>query len=237
MHIGAQPVPRSLVKKWLTYFPHHDYDTNYGLSESLGPGCVHLGVGNVEKVGTIGKAGYGWETKIVGEDRKEVARGEVGELAVKGPSVMVEYYHDKKATAEVLADGWLYTGDMAKEDEDGFILLVDRKKDVIISGGENIYPVQIEDFIRTNEAVHDAAVIGIPDKRLGEVTLAIIELKKDYVVTEEEMQEFCHALPRYKRPHKIIFAEIPRNPTGKIEKPKLREIYGGKGLVEAQNIG
>ena len=237
MHIGAQPVPRSLVKKWLTYFPHHDYDTNYGLSESLGPGCVHLGVGNVEKVGTIGKAGYGWETKIVGEDRLPVKPGEVGELAVKGPSVMVEYYHDKKATSEVLADGWLYTGDMAKEDEDGFILLVDRKKDVIISGGENIYPVQIEDFIRTNEAVHDAAVIGIPDKRLGEVTLAIIELKKDYVLTEEEMTEFCHALPRYKRPHKIIFADIPRNPTGKIEKPKLREIYGGKGLVEAQNIG
>ena len=85
--------------------------------------------------------------------------------------------------------------------------------------------------------MHDAAVIGIPDKRLGEVTLAIIELKKDYVVTEEEMNEFCHALPRYKRPHKIIFADIPRNPTGKIEKPKLREIYGGKGLVEAQNIG
>ena len=108
---------------------------------------------------------------------------------------------------------------------------------VIESGGENIYPVQIEDFIRTNEAVHDVAVIGIPDKRLGEVSCAIIELKKDYVITEDEMNEFCMALPRYKRPHKIIFADIPRNPTGKIEKPKLRELYGGKGLVEAQNLG
>ncbi|HOO26879.1 MAG TPA: class I adenylate-forming enzyme family protein [Lachnospiraceae bacterium] len=237
MHIGAQPVPRSLIKKWKEYFPNHQYDTNYGLSESIGPGCVHLGVENIEKVGTIGKAGYGWETKIVDESRKEVKRGDVGELAVRGPGVMVEYYHDRKATEEVLSDGWLYTGDMAKEDEDGFILLVDRKKDVIISGGENIYPVQIEDFIRTNEAVHDVAVIGLPDKRLGEISAAIVELKQGYILTEEDMDEFCHQLPRYKRPHKFIFADIPRNPTGKIEKPKLRELYGGKGLIEAQNIG
>ena len=235
MHIGAQPVPRSLIKKWKEVFPNHQYDTNYGLSESIGPGCVHLGVENIDKVGCIGKAGFGWETAIVDENRKPVPRGEVGELAVKGPGVMECYYHDPKSTKEVLADGWLYTGDMAMEDEDGFIMLVDRKKDVIISGGENIYPVQIEDYIRTNEAVHDVAVIGIPDKRLGEVSCAIIELKKDFVVTEEEMNEFCMALPRYKRPHKIIFADIPRNPTGKIEKPKLREMYGGKGLVEAQN--
>ena len=95
----------------------------------------------------------------------------------------------------------------------------------------------MEYFIRTNEAVHDVAVIGIPDKRLGEVSCAIIERKKNFVITEEDMNEFCMALPRYKRPHKIIFADIPRNPTGKIEKPKLREMYGGKGLVEAQNMG
>ena len=237
MHIGAQPVPQSLIKKWKEIFPHHQYDTNYGLSESIGPGCVHLGVENIHKVGCIGKAGYGWKTKIVNENHEEVARGEVGELAVSGPGVMVEYYGDRKATKEVLDGEWLYTGDMAMEDPDGFILLVDRKKDVIISGGENIYPVQIEDFIRTDEAVHDVAVIGIPDKRLGEVSCAIVELKSGYIRTEDEMNEFCKALPRYKRPHKFIFADIPRNPTGKIEKPRLRELYGGKGLVEAQNLG
>ncbi len=238
MHIGAQPVPKSLIKKWKEYFPKHQYDTNYGLSESIGPGCVHLGVENIHKVGCIGKAGYGWETAILDESHKPVAKGEVGELAVKGPGVMVEYYNDPKATKEVLSDdGWLYTGDMAMEDEDGFILLVDRKKDVIISGGENIYPVQIEDFIRTNNAVHDVAVIGIADKRLGEISCAIIELKEGCSLTEEEITEFCHALPRYKRPHKYIFADIPRNPTGKIEKPKLRERYGAKGLVQSQNEG
>ena len=236
MHIGAQPVPPSLIKRWRTIFPNHDYDTNYGLSESIGPGCVHLGLGNFDKVGAIGKAGYGWETKIVDEKRNPVKRGEVGELAVKGPGVMICYYNDPKSTDEVLdKEGWLYTGDMAMEDEDGFIFLVDRKKDVVISGGENIYPVQIEDFIRTHNAVKDVAVIGVPDKRLGETTAAIIEVKEGYTLTKEEVDEYCLKLPRYKRPHEVIFTTIPRNPTGKIEKPKLRKMYGGERLVDAQN--
>ncbi|MGN0437222.1 MAG: class I adenylate-forming enzyme family protein [Lachnospiraceae bacterium] len=237
MHIGAQPVPPSLIKKWKEYFPNHQYDTNYGLSESIGPGCVHLGVENIHKVGAIGKAGFGWEVKIVDENGELVPDGAVGELCVKGPGVMTCYYHDEKATNEVLKDNWLFTGDMAQVDEDGFIFLVDRKKDVIISGGENIYPVQIEDFIRTNNAVHDVAVIGLPDHRLGEVTCAIIELKEGFLLTEEDVNAFCMKLPRYKRPHKVIFTDIPRNPTGKIEKPKLREMYAGGRVVEAQNKG
>lgn len=237
MHIGAQPVPPSLIKRWKECFPTHQYDTNYGLSESIGPGCVHLGVENIHKVGAIGKAGYGWEVKIVDENRNTVAKGEVGELAVKGPGVMECYFNDEKATAEVLADGWLFTGDMAQEDEDGFIFLVDRKKDVIISGGENIYPVQIEDFLRSCDAVKDVAVIGLPDKRLGEITAAIIEVKEGMTMTEEDVEDFCLDLPRYKRPKKIIFADVPRNPTGKIEKPKLREIYCGESLVETQIRG
>ena len=237
MHIGAQPVPPSLIKHWKEYFPNHKYDTNYGLSESIGPGCVHLGVDNIDKVGAIGKAGYGWKTKIIDEQGEPVKQGETGELAVKGPGVMTCYYRDPKATAEVLHEGWLYTGDMAMEDEDGFIFLVDRKKDVIISGGENIYPVQIEDFLRSNEAILDVAVIGLADHRLGEISAAIIELKPGVECTEEDIQEFCKKLPRYKRPRKIIFADVPRNPTGKIEKPKLREKYGATHLVAAQNQG
>lgn len=236
MHIGAQPVPPSLIKRWKAYFPHHQYDTNYGLSESIGPGCVHLGVENIHKVGAIGKAGYGWKTKIVDENRNEVAKGEVGELAVFGPGVMTCYYRDPKATADVMdEEGWLYTGDMAQEDEDGFIFLVDRKKDVIISGGENLYPVQIEDFIREYNAVKDVAVIGLPDKRLGEIATAIIEIKEGFECSEEDIEKFCMKMPRYKRPKKIIFADIPRNPTGKIEKPKLRKIYCGESLVATQN--
>ena len=149
---------------------------------------------------------------------------------------MTCYYNDPKATAEVLMpDGWLRTGDMAMQAPDGFIFLVDRKKDVIISGGENIYPVQIEDFLRANSAVKDVAVIGMPDPRLGEITAAIIEVKEGFSLTEEEVNKFCGELPRYKRPRKVIFAAIPRNATGKIEKPKLREIYCVENLVAAQN--
>ena len=237
MHIGAQPVPPSLIKRWKEYFPQHQYDTNYGLSESIGPGAVHLGVENIDKIGAIGKAGYGWETRVVDENGKDVKQGEVGELLLRGPGVMTCYYKDEKATADTLKDGWLYTGDMAKEDEDGFLFLVDRKKDVIISGGENLYPVQIEDFLRGCDAIKDVAVIGLPDKRLGEIATAVVEVKEGYVCTQEDLEEYCRKLPRYKRPHKYIFAEVPRNATGKIEKPKLREMYCGERLVEMQNKG
>ena len=237
MHIGAQPVPPSLIKRWKEKFPNHEYDTNYGLSESIGPGCVHLGVENVHKVGAIGKAGYGWEVKICDTDGNAVPRGDVGELAVYGPGVMKCYYNDEKATNEVLKDGWLFTGDMAMEDEDGFIFLVDRKKDVIISGGENLYPVQIEDFLRKNDKIKDVAVIGLPDARLGEIAAAIIEIKEGMTATEDEINEFCKDMPKYKRPRKVIFADVPRNPTGKIEKPKLREIYCPESLVATQIKG
>ena len=237
MHIGAQPVPPSLIHRWRKVFPHHAYDTNYGLSESIGPGCVHLGVENIHKVGAIGKPGYGWQARVVDERGNVVERGEVGELIVKGDGVMTCYYKNPEATAEVLKDGWLFTGDMAREDEDGFLYLVDRKKDVVISGGENLYPVQIEDFLRTFDKIKDVAVIGLPDARLGEIAAAIIELKEGESCTEEEINEFCQALPRYKRPRKIFFEKVPRNPTGKIEKPVLREKYCRGRLVEVQITG
>ncbi|MBQ9062410.1 MAG: acyl--CoA ligase [Eubacterium sp.] len=237
MHIGAQPVPPSLIKHWLEYFPHHKYDTNYGLSESTGPGCVHLGMDHVDKVGAIGLPGFGWKAKIVDEEGNIVEQGEVGELCVKGPGVMVEYYNDPQATAETIKDGWLHTGDMARQDEDGFYFLVDRKKDVIISGGENLYPVQIEAFLASNLKIHDVAVIGTPDKRLGEIATAIVQVKEGMTMTEDEFNNFCTKLPRYKRPRKVIFANVPRNATGKIEKPKLREQYCGGRLVEEQNRG
>ncbi len=235
MHIGAQPVPQSLIKRWLDYFPDQQYDTNYGLSESIGPGAVHLGVENVHKVGAIGVPGYGWEVKIVDPEGREVEQGSVGELCLRGPGVMVCYYRDPAATADTLRDGWLYTGDMAMQDPDGFIYLVDRKKDVIITGGENLYPVQIENFLAAHSKIKDVAVIGLPDTRLGEIATAIIEIKAGMTCTEAEIEEFCLDLPRYKRPRKIIFADVPRNPTGKIEKPKLRKMYGGEGLVDLQN--
>ncbi len=234
MHIGAQPVPPSLVHRWKEHFPGHLYDTDYGLTESVGPGCVHLGIENIHKVGAIGKPGFQWETRIVAESGEPVPQGEVGELAVKGPGVMRGYYNDPEATAAVMRDGWLLTGDMARTDEEGFIYLVDRKKDVIITGGENIYPVQVEDFLHGHDAIKDVAVIGLPDERLGEIAAAIIQLKRGHRCTEEEMAEFCSSLPRYKRPRRIIFDTVPRSATGKIDKPALRRTYNVESIVETQ---
>ncbi|HOJ10759.1 MAG TPA: class I adenylate-forming enzyme family protein [Clostridiales bacterium] len=227
MHIGAQPVPPSLIQRWKKYFPDHLYDTNYGLSESTGPGCVHLGIENIHKVGAIGLPGFNWEIKIVDCEGNPVTNGTVGELIIRGPGVMKGYYKNPEATAKVLRNGWLYTGDMAKKDEDGFIYLVDRKKDVVISGGENIFPVEIENYLQAHEDIKDAAVIGMPDRRLGEIPVAVIETKPGRQLTESMVIEFCRDLPKYKRPRKIIFDKVPRNPTGKIEKPKLREKWCG----------
>ena len=208
-------------------FPHHQYDTNYGLTECTGPGCVHLGMENMHKVGAIGLPGFDWEIKIVDDLLHPVEQGRPGELMVKGPGVMQEYYKNPEATQETLVDGWLKTGDIARQDEDGFIWLVDRKKDVIITGGENIYPVEIEDFLQTHDKIQDVAVIGLPSLRLGEIATAVIQVKSGQKLTAEEVNEYCRELARFKRPRRIIFEDVPRNPTGKIEKPKLRKKYSG----------
>ena len=227
VHMGAQPIPPSLIKNWKKVFPHHDYDTNYGLTECTGPGCVHLGLENTHKVGAIGVPGFDWEYRVVDFELNLVPQGEPGELLVRGPGVMREYYKNAEATASTLKDGWLLTGDIARVDEDGFIWLVDRAKDVIITGGENIFPVEIESHIMGHPKVQDIGVIGLPDERLGEIVAAIIKAKPGQTLTEEEINEYCEELPRYKRPRKIIFGEVPRSPTGKIEKPKLRKQYTG----------
>lgn len=227
MHIGAQPVPPSLVREWKKVFPAMQYDTNYGLSESTGPGCVHLGIENERKVGAIGKPGFNWEARIVDEFGNTANKGQVGELIVKGDGVMKEYYRNPEKTTETLKGGWLYTGDMATMDDEGFIFLVDRKKDVIITGGENIYPVEVEDVLHNLDKIYDVAVIGVPDERLGEIAIAIVDPKPGDIITEGEIINFCQqTLARHKVPRKIFFDKVPRNPTGKIEKPKLREKYG-----------
>jgi acyl-CoA synthetase (AMP-forming)/AMP-acid ligase II len=227
MHMGAQPIPPSLVREWRKWFPHHAYDTNYGLTESTGPGCIHLGTDSLSKVGAIGRPGFDWEFKIVDQGQEVVPPGIPGELWVKGPGVMKEYYKNPEATSETLFNGWLATGDIARLDEDGYIWLVDRKKDVIISGGENIYPVEIENFLQAHPDIQDVAVIGLPSTRLGEIVTAIIQMKEGKTITQEGVAEYCQQIPRYKRPRRVFFGTVPRNPTGKIEKPKLRKQYGG----------
>ena len=227
MHMGAQPIPAVLIQRWKAYFPEMQYDTCYGLTEGCGPGVVDLGIGNERKIGAIGKPSLMWDLRIVDERDEDVPQGEVGEIVVKGNGVMKEYYKNPELTAQTIRKGWLHTGDLGRMDEEGFVYIVDRKKDLVISGGENIYPVEIEAILVKHPKVRDAAVIGTPNERLGEVVTAVIEPREGEVLTKEEVASFCEeSLPRYKRPRTIIFDQIPRSPSGKIEKPKLRQKYG-----------
>ncbi|MDP7524947.1 MAG: AMP-binding protein [Dehalococcoidales bacterium] len=232
MHMGAGPIPTNLVKRWKEYFPDMQYNTTYGLSETTGP-CIRLGIENESRTDSVGRPGLDWDARIVDDNGQDVARGEVGEIILKGSGVMKEYYGNPEKTAETLKDGWLYTGDVARMDEDSFIYIIDRKKDVVISGGENIYPVEVENVLRNHAKIRDVAVIGITDGRLGEIVAAVIDPRPDLTLTAEEINEFCEQkLARYKRPRRIIFDKIPRNPTGKIEKQKLKDKYAGKEAIE-----
>jgi acyl-CoA synthetase (AMP-forming)/AMP-acid ligase II len=224
--MGAQPVPASVVRRLKTYFPDMQFDTTYGLSESAGPGVVHLGIENEHKVGAIGKEGFTWSARIVDSNEQDIGTDRVGELIVKGNGVMTAYYKNPELTEKTIQNGWLHTGDLAKRDRDGFIYLVDRKKDLVISGGENIFPVELEQIIIQHPKVRDVAVIGIPDERLGERVTAVIQIISETTLSEKEINAFCEKkMPRYKRPRSIIFDKVPRSLTGKIEKTKLRKKY------------
>ena len=224
--MGAQPIPPSLVKRLKALFPEMLFDTTYGLSESTGPGVTHLGVENGHKVGAIGREALTWSVRIVDPEGRDVEPGAVGELVLRGDGVMLQYYQNPELTKRTIENGWLHTGDLGRRDQDGFIYLVDRLKDLIISGGENIYPTEVEQVILHHPVVYDVAVIGTPDERLGEIVTAVVQTKSGMDLSQDELNAYCEEnLPRYKRPRAIIFDDIPRSPTGKIEKTKIRKKY------------
>jgi acyl-CoA synthetase (AMP-forming)/AMP-acid ligase II len=225
MHMGAQTVPLNIVERWKEHFPDVAYIETYGLSETMGPGCIWI-VGIEKKEGLIGRPGFNWEARVVNEKEKDVLPGEIGEIIVKGNGVMKEYYRNPQETAKALRNGWLYTGDLGKVDDQGLIYIADRKKDVIISGGENIFPADIESVILSHPKVYDAAIIGVPDVRLGELAVAVVAPKPGLAISEDEMRVFCEKnLPRYRRPRSFVFDEVPRGNTGKIQRYTLREKY------------
>ncbi|OPY61647.1 MAG: Long-chain-fatty-acid--CoA ligase [Syntrophorhabdaceae bacterium PtaU1.Bin034] len=225
LQMGAQPIPTSLVRRWKVYFPGMECHNTFGLSESTGPGTIHNKLDDESKIGAIGKPGLLWDARIVNDQGEDVPRGEVGEIVLKGMGVMKEYYKNPELTARTIINGWLHTGDLGKMDENGYIFLVDRQKDLVISGGENVYPVEVEEVIQKHPKVRDVAIIGTPHERLGEIVTAVID-PVDGNLTTEEITAYCEKnLPRYKRPRRIVFDAVPRSPTGKIEKPKLRAKY------------
>jgi acyl-CoA synthetase (AMP-forming)/AMP-acid ligase II len=228
VEIGAQPVPYVLLEDSKKIFPHLPIANIYGITEGGGGGLTNCYDSDIlRKPGSIGIATAFMEAKVVDTDGKELTPGKVGELLLKGPRLMKEYAFNPEMTAKTIKNGWLYTGDLAYKDEEGFIFFADRAKDLIIRGGENIFPAEIEDVLRKHPKVQDVAVMGYPHPRFIEIVLAVIQTKAGETLTDEEVVNFCkdRGMAKYKWPEKMIYAPIPRNPAGKIEKPKLRDMY------------
>jgi len=225
--IGAQPVPSTLFKDMKKLLPFKTGNI-YGITEGGGGGTLNLYDDEVlNRPGSIGTPTYNVAARVVDDNGRDVPVGEVGELLLKGPRNMKEYFKNPEMTARAIRDGWLYTGDLVRQDEDGFIYIADRKKDLIIRGGENIFPVEIEDVLRRNPKIADVAVIGHPHERYVEIAMAVVQLYPEESMTEQEVVDFCkeEGLARYKWPEKVVFATVMRNVTGKIDKPRLRKEY------------
>jgi acyl-CoA synthetase (AMP-forming)/AMP-acid ligase II len=229
MEIGAQPVPFDVMKRLVETLPC-GVSNIYGITEGGGGGLFNLYPEEVlRKPGSIGKPTFGMDAKIVDFDDSELSAGKVGELLLKTNRMMKGYYQNPELTQKSLKNDWLYTGDLVKADEEGYYYIVDRAKDMVTSGGENIFPVEIEDALMDHPKIDDVACIGYPDERLVEIVLAIVQLKKGESMTEEELIEFGKSkMATYKVPRKVIFDTVMRNPTGKLMKPKMREKYTGR---------
>src|SRR5215468_5455724 len=233
---GASPMPMELLRSAMKVFPGVEFFQGYGQSESSplltalmpedhiieGPERI------TRRMASCGRPVIGVEVEVVDENNRPVKPGEVGEVIARGPNVMMGYWKRPEETAQALRGGWLHTGDMATIDEDGYIYLVDRKKDMIISGGENVYSTEVENAIYQHPAVREAAVIGVPDEKWGEAVKAIVTLKEGATLTESELIEFCASrLADYKVPKSVEIreGELPKSGTGKILKKELREPY------------
>jgi len=226
---GAQPVPHKIFETLIRALPCKIIHT-YGVTE--GGGGVTWTIAHediLSKPGSIGKPNFGVAAKIVDEGGEEVPPGQVGEMIIKTPRLMKGYFKNLEKTRQSIKNGYFYTGDLVRQDEEGYFYVVDRKKDMITCGGENIYPVEIEEVLHEHPEIDDASVIGYPDERLIEIVLAVVQLKEKSIMSEEDIISYCKSkLALYKVPRKVMFDQVPRNPTGKIMKPALREKYTGK---------
>jgi len=199
----------------------------YGLSEATTVNCGNVAGRRPPKYGSIGTCYQKCNTmSIFDENDREVPRGQIGEIVIKGPGVMKGYWNKPKETAEALRNGWLHTGDVGYMDEDGYLYLTDRKKDLIIRGGENIYPKEIENILHMHPEVLEAGVVGIPDPVYGEVVKAFVVLKTPGSACEEDLLDFCREhLPTFKRPKTIqLMDELPKSALGKTLRRELRKI-------------
>ena len=222
---GAAPVPVALIERYAEL--GIEIHQVYGLTETCGPACVIDAENALARIGSTGKAFFHTDVRIAKPDGSTCAPGEAGEILVRAPHVMLEYWNRPEATAETIVDGWLHTGDIAVADEDGFIFIQDRIKDMIISGGENVYPAEIEGLLVTHPKIIEAAVIGQPSEKWGESPFAIV-VRNCESLSADDVREFCASkLARFKQPARVEFIDqIPRNPSGKILKRVLRDEFG-----------
>ncbi|MGD8406595.1 MAG: long-chain fatty acid--CoA ligase [Anaerolineales bacterium] len=226
---GGAPCPPKLIEDW-SRIKGVTMRQGYGLTE-VGVNCFSMTDEDaLRKAGSVGKPIFHSQMRLVDTEGKEVPQGETGELVISGPTVCAGYWRNPEATEEALVNGWFHTGDMARQDEEGYYYIAGRYKDMIISGGENIYAAEVEAIFREHEAVADAALIGQPDEKWGEVGVIIVLLTPGQTVTGEELQEFCRErLARYKVPKRVEFVdELPYSPYGKVMKAELRKIFIGK---------
>jgi acyl-CoA synthetase (AMP-forming)/AMP-acid ligase II len=223
---GASILPNETKMRLTKLFPnlYGIYDV-YGCTEATPSIAILKAKDSLKKKECVGPAVPFLEVRIVDDQDRDLPRGDVGELICRGPNVMKGYYKDEEATQEALRGGWLHTGDLARLDEEGFVYIVDRKKDMIVSGGENIYPREIEEVLYSHPKIEDAAIIGVPDSLWGESVKAVIVLKKGETLAEEDVIDYCKGhLASYKKPKFVEFVEsLPRNPSGKVLKTQLRK--------------
>ena len=225
---GGEKTPEVRIRAFSDYFRNARYIDAYGLTESCG-GDTFMDAGReIEKIGSTGRAIAHVEIEIRDDAGKRLPAGRNGEICLRGPKVTQGYWKDPEKTASAFFGDWFRTGDIGYLDEDGFLYLTDRKKDMIISGGENIYPAEVESALCDHPDVAEAAVIGIPNEQWGEVGMAVIAVKPGHTLTPAEIHAHCQAnLARFKCPRLIEFIDaLPRNATGKIHKPTLRQQFG-----------
>ncbi|MBC8466913.1 MAG: AMP-binding protein [Deltaproteobacteria bacterium] len=225
---GSEPVPKVTVEEMAENLPYGRIYNEYGLTEATGP-TVSIAKHEmaISKAPSVGRPFINTDIRIMDESGDECEIGQVGEIAVKGDQVMKEYLNDPDTTAATLKDGWLYTGDLGKMDDEGFLYVVDRKKDIIISGGENISSVEVESTLYKHPKIMEAAVIGVPDPKFGEGVCAVVVLRQGESISGQEVVDYCKEhLASFKKPRKVIFTDaLPRNPSGKVLKRDLREVY------------
>ena len=225
---GASPAPRRTLEAMEQTFPDAAIVSAYGQTEMSGATTLLKGTDSTRKMGSVGKPMLGVELRVVDDDLREVAAGAVGEIVYRGPNVMAGYHRQAEATQEAFAGDWFHSGDLARVDDEGYLWLVDRKKDMIVSGGENVYPAEVERVLLDHPAVADAAVIGVPHARWVETPVAFVVATGDAAVDEAELIAHCREyLAGFKKPSAIVVVdELPRNAAGKILKRRLRETYG-----------